>query len=59
MSDSPRDQGGPDPSKDANSYWQNLLGFPIDPWLGISDSALRSDQILESVSDASRLFTAV
>jgi hypothetical protein len=41
MSDSPQDKGGPDPSNDANSYWQNLLGFPIDPWLGISDSALK------------------
>jgi hypothetical protein len=26
---------------DADSYWENLLGFPIDPWLGISDSALK------------------
>jgi hypothetical protein len=26
---------------DAETYWQNLLGFPIDPWLGISDSALK------------------
>jgi hypothetical protein len=41
MSDSPQDKGGPDPVDDANSYWQNLLGFPIDPWLGISDSALK------------------
>ena len=40
MSDSPQDEAG-DPSKDADSYWQNLLGFPIDPWLGISDSALK------------------
>jgi hypothetical protein len=22
MSDSPQDKGGPDPSNDANSYWQ-------------------------------------
>jgi hypothetical protein len=40
MSDSPQDEAS-DPSKDADSYWQNLLGFPIDPWLGISDSALK------------------
>jgi hypothetical protein len=26
---------------DAETYWKNLLGFPIDPWLGISDSALK------------------
>jgi hypothetical protein len=41
MNDSPQDKGGPDPCNAANSYWQNLLGFPIDPWLGISDSALK------------------
>jgi hypothetical protein len=26
---------------DAETYWRNLLGFPVDPWLGISDSALK------------------
>jgi hypothetical protein len=33
------------PDTDANgeteAYWKNLLGFKVDPWLSISDSALK------------------
>lgn len=26
---------------EAEAYWENLLGFKVDPWLGISSSALK------------------
>jgi hypothetical protein len=30
-----------DVDPEAEAYWENLLGFPIDTWLGISGSALK------------------
>ena len=30
-----------DANGEAEAYWENLLGFKVDPWLGISDSALK------------------
>jgi len=30
-----------DTDKEAEEYWDNLLGFKVDPWLGISGSALK------------------
>lgn len=30
-----------DANGEAEAYWENLLGFKVDPWLSISDSALK------------------
>jgi hypothetical protein len=51
---------------DAKTYWENLLGFPLDSWLGISGSALKECYTAlgvvstrwNSTENMMRLFTA-
>jgi hypothetical protein len=51
---------------DAKTYWENLLGYPLDNWLGISGSALKECYTAlgvvsarwNSTENLMRLFTA-